>query len=113
MHTHVGHAHAKVPEKIPSAETLNHSRCACVAPYSLHGSHSFPFFVKIHHGKGQSGDESRLEERDEVDVPVIFCTVREGGIGVGEESGGDAWCDINVQDIVEGEGREDFVGVEW
>ena len=23
------------------------------------------------------------------------------------------WCDINVQDIVEGEGGEDLVGVEW
>ena len=113
MHTHVGHTHAKVPEEVPSAETLNHSRCASVAPYSLNGAHSSPFLVKIHHTKSEGGYESRLKERDEVDVPIIFCSGREGGVGLGEESGGDGWCDIYVQDVVEGEGGEDFVGVEW
>ena len=86
MHTNVGRTHAKVPEEVPSAETLYHSSCACVAPYSLHGAHSFPFLVKIHYAKGEGGDESRLEEGDDVDVPVILCSGREGGIGVGEES---------------------------
>ena len=47
-----------------------------------------------------------------MDVPIIFCSGREGGVGAGEEAGGDFWCDVDVEDVVEGEGGEDFVGVE-
>ena len=48
-----------------------------------------------------------------MDVPIIFCFGREGGVGAGEEAGGDCWCDVDVEDVVEGEGGEDFVGVQW
>lgn len=84
MHTHVGRTHAEIPEKVPSAETLDHSYRARVAPYSLHGAHSSSFLVKIHNAKGEGGYESRLEEGNDMDVPIIFRSGREGGVGLGE-----------------------------
>ena len=47
-----------------------------------------------------------------MDVPIIFCSWWKGGVGLGKELCGNGWGDIDMYDIVEGEGGEDFVGVE-
>ena len=108
----VRRADEHVPEEVSRRERLHHARRAGVAPHAGAPVHALAVAVRVHHPQREAVDEHRLQQRDDVHIPVVARSRRELRVDGGEEARREERREDAVGEGVDAEGGEDLVRVQ-
>lgn len=109
---HVPRGDDEIPQEVASSKALDHTACASVSPYALLPGHVLPVIVNEHDPECNGVDEAALDKRHDMRVPADLPSVRELGIDVREEDGGEDGRNRIVDDSVQKAAGQDFMYVE-
>jgi len=101
----------QVPEKVSHCKALDQAGCSSVTPHLLFPTHVLPLIVREHDIEGEGIDQRRLDERNNMNIPVQLGSLIEALIDRAEEIAGEGGRNVPVDDMVKSERNRDLVDV--
>lgn len=113
---HVSRAHVQIPKEVSKRETLQQTAHAIIAPDSLLpvvvAAPGLALFVEEDDIQAEGVDQAALHERDDMHIPANASATVEVRVGLRAEAGREDGRDDVRDEDVEGEGKQDLVGVQ-
>lgn len=101
----------QVIDEISNSKRLDQTTSTCVAEDTLTSRHLTALCINENDTQRSNVDKNTLDQRNDMDIPVEFGPRTQLGVVLREKDRRQPWRQERVDELVKGEGEEDFMDV--